>query len=145
MRPLISFLASLALLLAIAAPAAAQPSATVAVHVENVRSALGHVRVELCTSDTFLTDNCLLTSAAPARVGETVVIFNDVPPGVYAVQAFHDENDDHKVNRGAFGIPREDIGFSRDAPLGLSGPKFLKAAFSHEADSQVVTVRLRHF
>jgi uncharacterized protein (DUF2141 family) len=145
MRPLISFLASLTLLLAAAAPAGAQPSSTVAVRVENVRSALGHVRVELCTSDTFLTDSCLLTSAAPAQVGETVVIFNDVPPGVYAVQAFHDENDDHKVNRGAFGIPREDIGFSHDAPLGLSGPNFHKAAFSHEADSQVVTLRLRHF
>jgi uncharacterized protein (DUF2141 family) len=145
LRPLISFLISLTLLLAGAVPAAAQSPATVAVHVENVRSALGHIRVELCTSDTFLTDNCILASAAPAQVGETVVIFNDVPPGVYAVQAFHDENDDHKVNRGAFGIPREDIGFSRDAPLGLSGPKFIKAAFSHEADSQVVTLRLRHF
>jgi uncharacterized protein (DUF2141 family) len=144
-RPLTAFLISLTVLLATAAPAAAQPSGTLAVRVENVRSAAGHVRVELCTSDSFLTDNCLLTGTAPAQLGETVVTFNDVPPGVYAVQAFHDENDDHKVNRGLLGIPREDIGFSRDAPLGLSGPKFLKAAFSHEADNQVVTLRLRRF
>jgi uncharacterized protein (DUF2141 family) len=145
MRSLISLLASLTLLLTAAAPAAAQPSGTVAVRVENVRSTLGHVRVELCTSDTFLTDNCLFTGTAPAQMGETTVIFDDVPPGVYAVQAFHDANDDHKVNRGLLGIPREDIGFSRDASLGLTGPKFPRAAFSHEGDNQIVTLRLRHF
>jgi uncharacterized protein (DUF2141 family) len=145
MRALMSFLASAIFLLAAAASATAQPSGTLAVRVENVRSAEGHVRVELCTSETFLTDNCFMTGAAPAQVGETIVTFEDVPPGVYAVQAFHDANDDHKVNRSVLGIPREDIGFSRDAPLGLSGPKFPNAAFSHEGDNQVVTLRLRHF
>jgi uncharacterized protein (DUF2141 family) len=145
MRPLMSFLVPLTFALATAVPAAAQPFGTLAVRVENVRSARGHVRVELCTSATFLTDNCLMTGAAPAQVGETVVTFENVPPGVYAAQAFHDVNDDHKVNRGVLGIPHEDLGFSRDAPLGLTGPKFPKAAFSHEGDNQVVTLRLRRF
>jgi uncharacterized protein (DUF2141 family) len=145
LRVLLSILASLAFLLGTAAPASAQSPGAVLVRVENVRSSEGHVRVELCTSDTFLTDNCIFGGEAAAHEGETVVTLTDVPPGVYAVQAFHDANDDHKVNRGAFGIPREDIGFSHDAPLGLHGPKFTKAAFSHIADDQVVTLRLRRF
>jgi uncharacterized protein (DUF2141 family) len=145
LRVLLSILASLALLTATAAPASAQPPGAVQVRVENVRSSQGHVRVELCTFDTFLTKDCRLGGEAPAQEGETIVTLTDVPAGVYALQAFHDANDDHKVNRGLFGIPREDIGFSNDAPLGLHGPKFTKAAFSHIADNQVITLRLRHF
>jgi uncharacterized protein (DUF2141 family) len=145
MLRLIASLAFVAALLGSAAPAIAQPTGAVIVQVENVRSSQGHVRVELCTEGAFLTDDCTVAGSAPAQRGETVVTLVDVPPGVYAVQVFHDANDDHKVNRGAFGIPTEDIGFSREAPLGLHGPQFIKAAFNHAADEQVITLHLRHF
>jgi uncharacterized protein (DUF2141 family) len=145
---MLRFLAPLASVLALlgsAAPALAQEPGAVIVHVENVRSSEGHVRVELCTQGAFLTDDCAVAGSAPAQRGETVVTLTDVPAGVYAVQVFHDANDDRKVNRGLFGIPTEDIGFSREAPLGLHGPQFIKAAFSHAADEQVITLHLRHF
>jgi uncharacterized protein (DUF2141 family) len=146
MSRLLASLAFVAALLGPAVPAMAQPAAgAVIVHVENVRSSEGRVRVELCTEGAFLTEGCVFGGSAPAQRGETDVTLVDVPPGVYAVQAFHDANDDHKVNRGVFGIPTEDIGFSREAPLGLHGPQFLKAAFNHAADEQVVTLHLRHF
>jgi uncharacterized protein (DUF2141 family) len=145
MSRLLPALASVLALLGSAVPALAQEPGAVIVHVENVRSSEGHVRVELCTQGAFLTDDCAVAGSAPARRGETVVALRDVPAGVYAVQVYHDVNDDHKVNRGLFGIPTEDIGFSREAPLGLHGPQFIKAAFNHAADEQVVTVHLRHF
>jgi uncharacterized protein (DUF2141 family) len=145
MSRLLPALASVLALLGSAAPALAQEPGAVIVHVDNVRSSEGHVRVELCTQGAFLTDACAVAGSAPARRGETVVTLGDVPPGVYAVQVYHDANDDHKVNRGLLGIPTEDIGFSREAPLGLHGPQFIKAAFNHAADEQVLTVHLRHF
>jgi uncharacterized protein (DUF2141 family) len=145
MSRLLPALASVLALLGSAAPALAQEPGAVIVHVDNVRSSEGHVRVELCTQGAFLTDDCAVAGSAPARRGETVVTLKDVPPGVYAVQVYHDANDDHKVNRGLLGIPTEDIGFSREAPLGLHGPQFIKAAFNHAADEQVLTVHLRHF
>jgi uncharacterized protein (DUF2141 family) len=137
--------AVIAALFGLAAPAYAQPTGAVVVHVENVRSSEGHVHVELCTADTFLTESCIVGGSAPAQRGETVVTLIDVPPGIYAVQVFHDANDDNKVNRGVFGIPTEDIGFSREAPLGLHGPQFIKAAFNHAAGEQLITIHLRHF
>ena len=141
----IAALASVLALLGSAVPAFAQEPGAVVVHVENVRSSEGHVRVELCTQGAFLTDDCAVVGSAPAQRGETVVTLTDVPPGIYAVQVFHDANDDRKVNRGLFGIPTEDIGFSREAPLGLHGPQFIKAAFNHAADEQNITLHLRHF
>ena len=38
-------------------------------------------------------------------------------PGVYAAQAFHDENMNDKVDRNVLGLPTVGIGFSNDAPF----------------------------
>jgi uncharacterized protein (DUF2141 family) len=43
------------------------------------------------------------------------------------------------------GIPKESLGFSNNAPLGLHGPKFGRAAFIHGQEPQNITVNLRHF
>jgi uncharacterized protein (DUF2141 family) len=43
--------------------------------------------------------------------GETVtIVFENVAPGEYAVSAFHDENDNQKLDTGVFGIPTEKYG-----------------------------------
>lgn len=140
-RPLAAIAAAFLLPLASASAASAGP---VTVLIEGVRSASGHVVVELCRRATFLGDRCDVTAVAPATKGETAVTI-EAPAGVYAIQAFHDRNDDLKVNRGVLGIPTEDVGFSRNAPLGLHGPSFDRAAFDHTDGPQTVTLNLRHF
>ena len=121
------------------------PNATVTVDVENVRSAMGHIRIALCLKDQFLTNDCAYFGDAATVAGVTRVVVPNVAPGVYAVQAFHDLNDNSRVDRGAFGRPLEGVGFSNDAPIGLSGPKFRKAAFHHGEEPQTVRLTLKHF
>ena len=113
--------------------------------ISHVRDATGHVRVDLCTADTFLKAHCPYSGAAVAVQGVTTVIVANVPPGSYAAQVYHDRNDNHTVDRGALGIPLEEIGFSQDAPVGLHGPRFAKAAFVHGDDDQTLSVKLRRF
>jgi uncharacterized protein (DUF2141 family) len=125
---------------AIAVPAAAT---SVEVAVTGVARARGHVRVELCTRDTFLTEACPYQGAAPAEVGATVVQIPEVPPGVYAAQAFQDETDQGVVHQNLLGVPRERVGFSNDAPLHLRGPRFKDAAFRVGDDVKRITLRLR--
>lgn len=127
-----------------AAPAAAETYAPITVVVLNVHNARGHVRVDVCTNRTFLRD-CAHSGAAPARVGATTVMVENVPPGVYAIQAYQDENDNHKVDQGFLGIPKEPVGFSNDAPIRMMPPRFDDAAFRHGAEPQTLTLRLRHF
>jgi uncharacterized protein (DUF2141 family) len=105
----------------------------------------GVVRVDVCTADTFLKTTCPYSGAAKATAGVTSVTVEGLPVGVYAVQAFHDRNDSGRLRRGAFGIPLEGVGFSNDAPLGLRGPSFARASFTHGADPQTITLRLRQF
>lgn len=111
----------------------------------NVRSERGHVRVAVCPKASFLQASCAWHAAAPARAGSVVVMVPGVPPGVYAVQAFLDENDDGKINRNLLGIPKEGIGFSRDAPMRFGPPSFGDAAVTVGAAGAAVSLRLRYF
>lgn len=131
------------LLLALFGTAASTHAATLQVEVREVYGAKGTVHVDICTRDTFLKD-CPISAKAPAQPGTTIVTVPNVPRGRYAVQVFHDVNGNGKVDQGFLGIPKEDVGFSNDAPLGLSGPKFDAAAFDVSGDSQIA-LTLRHF
>jgi uncharacterized protein (DUF2141 family) len=124
---------------------AANPTraALVQINVTGVADARGHVRVELCTKDTFLTTACPYRGDAPASVGSTLVTVENVPPGQYAAQVFHDETDEGVVHQNLLGIPREKIGFSNDAPLHFRGPLFKDAAFKVGDEIQRVTLKLR--
>jgi uncharacterized protein (DUF2141 family) len=132
----------LAILLGGAGAGAAQ-AAQVDVHVTGVSNPRGHVRVELCTRQTFLTSSCPYGGAAPATVGDTVVEISEVPPGEYAIQAFDDDLDAGHVHQNILGIPRERVGFSNDAPLHVQGPIFSEAAFKVGEGARQVTLRLR--
>jgi len=134
--------ATLALAIIVASVSASQ-AAQVDVHVTGVANPRGHVRVELCTRQTFLTDACPYSAAAPATVGDTVVQLSEVPPGEYAIQAFDDDLDAGHVHQNILGIPRERVGFSNDAPLHVQGPSFSEAAFKVGEGAREVTLRLR--
>ena len=136
-----------AVLAAAVLPAFAQePSeGSVVFHIDHVRDDTGHVRVDICTEATFLKEACPYSGSAPAEKGVTTVTVTGVPPGIYAAQVYHDRNDDHTVNRGRFGIPLEEIGFSNNAPIGLRGPKWVKSAFSHDTAEQTLAIKLHHY
>ena len=136
----------LAVLLATgASPALAQGGALV-FQVDGVRDDTGHVRVDVCTEDTFLKKDCPYSGAAVAVKGITTVRVEGVPPGKYAAQIYHDRNDDHRVNRSRpLGIPLEEVGFTNDAPVGLRGPKWSKAKIVHDTTEQTLSVTLRKY
>jgi uncharacterized protein (DUF2141 family) len=119
--------------------------APIHVTVSEVWRAGGHVRVDVCTRETFLRGGCPYSASAPAEVGETTVTVPNVPPGLYAIQVYHDVNDNQRVDQGFMGIPKEGVGFSRDASVGRHGPSFDAAAVAHQAEPQSLRVRLRHF
>lgn len=130
-----------ALLAALAVPANA---ATLTAEIGNVRNVRGHVHIDICSQDRFLKANCLYAGDAPARIGNTVVVVQGVPPGRYAVQAYHDENDNRDVDRGLFGIPKEGIGFSNDARIAFGPPKWADAMFELQGDIRI-HLKLRYF
>ncbi len=116
------------LLLALASPARA--GGVLEVTVTGIRAARGTVLVAVCDAATFLQPTCRYKGRAPAVAGTVVVRIADVPPGIYAAQAYADENDNGRIDRNLFGIPTEGLGFSNDARMRFGPPAFQDAAFT---------------
>lgn len=126
--------------------AAAMPSvagaASVQVTVHDIRNDHGRVLVALCTRADFLRPHCAWAASAPAVVGTVTLRIDGVPPGVYAAQAFHDENSNGILDRSFLGLPEEGMGFSRDAPMRMGPPRFADAAFTVDGPVTAVDFRL---
>ena len=133
----------MSILLALALAEAAGGAVTV--DVGNVRNSHGKVMIDICPQAKFLDDTCAWHGEAPARAGVTRVTVPNVPAGEYAIQAFHDENNNGEVDRAMFGIPREGVGFSRNARIGLGPPKWRDAYFVHQNRAEVLRFDLRYF
>ncbi len=118
---------------------------TLTVRITNVRNAKGEVHAEACPKAQFLKDDCPYAGSAPARTGVTVVVLHGVPAGQYAVQTFHDENGNHKVDRNILGMPKEGVGFSNDAPIRMSPPKWADAVFAFNGAEQTIQLKTRYF
>ena len=120
-------------------------AATVVVGVRGVRNDHGHVMVALCTRADFLQPHCRWKGRVSATPGTVFVTIKDVPPGQYAAQAFHDENDNGTLDRNFFGLPKEAMGFSNNAPIHLGPPRFNVAAFTVGPTDLQITFTLRYF
>ncbi|WP_438382436.1 DUF2141 domain-containing protein [Asaia sp. BMEF1] len=102
-------------------PALAGPVTAI---IENIPDDSGTIRVAICTEDEFLKPSCRYHAETKAVAPKVSVSFEDVPEGVYAVQAFQDRNGNAKLDRSFIGIPREPIGFSRDPKVSYGPPGF---------------------
>ena len=121
--------------------AASARAADLTVEVSGLRSAAGVVRVAVCPEESFTTPQCPHVGAAPAAAGSVTV--SGIPPGVYAVQVFHDEDGDGDLDRRAF-WPTEGLGFSRDAPMRMGPPKFGDAALRINGNG-TIRITMRYF
>ena len=103
---------------------AAAGGATLVVLVEGLKDDAGSVHAALHASeDGFPTkpEKALRQADAPIQGGRARIVFEGIPPGGYAVAAYHDENGNGKLDTGFLGIPTEGLGASNDAK-GFMGP-----------------------
>ena len=110
--------------------AGAAEAATVTVAFEGVRSGEGNVLAQLCNDPANFMKSCSTKQGlAKATAGETVVTFEGVEPGRYALSAFHDANGDFRPE-----VPPEGYAYGNDAPY---PPSFDAAAFQVSGDVRI--------
>jgi len=119
-------------------------AASLDVLVEGVRNDKGIVLVAVCPKEQFLRDTCAYRGRTAARVGE-VSVRVEVPPGTYAVQAYHSEDGSGRLRRSFLGFPRDGIGFSRDAKFHYGPPSFADAAVRVGPEGGRVRLTLRYY
>jgi uncharacterized protein (DUF2141 family) len=124
------------------AVALAQAAGSITFEISNVRNARGHVLVAVCPQGKFLKEDCAYNGTASARAGTVTVVVPNVPAGDYAAQAFHDENNNETVDQNFIGMPKEGVGFSRDARMSFGPPKWSSAHFIHQGAPSVMRIRM---
>jgi len=106
------------------------------------RNAQGVVRCGLFTEKGWLKAP-VQSSVARIVGGSALCVFKDVPKGVYGISAFHDENQNGKLDTNFIGLPTEDYCASRDARGSFGPPSFSDAKFSYAGGSKRLTARMK--
>jgi uncharacterized protein (DUF2141 family) len=72
-----------------------------------------------------------------------IVIFDKTPYGVYAISCFHDENNDEKLKKNFWGIPKEGIGVSLVQER--KRPKWENSVFSLSAPTMQLDIHMFYY
>jgi uncharacterized protein (DUF2141 family) len=121
---------------------------TLSVTVKGFKNTKGQAIVALYSSrETWLKSEKALRLQEAKIGGPNVTIdFTDLGPGVYAVSAIHDENENGKLDMRYFPVPRprEGAGVSNDARKNVGPPSWNDAKFTLPATSYSITITLRY-
>ena len=123
----------------------AQAAAPLEVRLTGVQHARGAIRVGLYADDkTFRKEaQAFAVQQVPATPGTVQVRFTNLPPGRYAIMAYHDENGDGELNRRLGMFPTEGYGLSNN-PKVMGPPQFEDSAFQVPAAGQAVSIEIRY-
>jgi uncharacterized protein (DUF2141 family) len=108
-------------------PAASTPgSSTLTVRVTGIRNTKGKIRLALFRDSIYVEGREIEIDAATLSAQ---VVFEKLPQGVYAVNLFHDENMNGKMDTNFVGMPVEGYGFSNNPPKRMGKPGFDETNF----------------
>lgn len=107
----------------------AQKTHSITVDFTGMKSNKGNLLVALYNTEKSFLKEPYKTIKSKIDSLKSKVVFKDIPAGEYAISAFHDENDNQKMDVNFFGAPKEAIGTSNDAKGFMGPPKYKDAKF----------------
>jgi uncharacterized protein (DUF2141 family) len=121
---------------------------TLTVKVTNIRSTKGEIEFALFNkSDGFGTDVTKAYKRIRGKItnGTCDISFDNIPYGQYAVEIYHDENDNNKFDETWYGMPKEGVAVSENPSLGIfSPPKFETAKFYFDATKNNISIKIKY-
>lgn len=132
-------------------PASASPGCNLVIHVDHLRNSRGKVGTAIYNSPGGWPENTEKALrhgptdivSTPAGLTSTKV-WENLPPGDYAVVAIHDENSNHKLDKNFFGIPTEGFGFANNPHVGLTAPAFRSAIVHLACPATETTIHIQY-
>ena len=95
------------------------------IEINNLQSNNGPVYIRILDQS----ENPVIVGTSSVINYSTKISFDSISPGKYAIQFFHDENENQKMDFNLIGIPKEKFGSSNDVKPVLGPPKFEKMLF----------------
>lgn len=98
-----------------------QESGNLEITFSGIKENTGTVHVALYKGADAFMKKAIKRGKAKVNGNEVTIIFEGLSYGEYTVSAYHDENENDKMDTKTFGIPVEPYGFSNNA-RGMFGP-----------------------
>ena len=132
-----------------AAQGASPSVCTLRIHVDGLRNSTGVVGSVLFTSpDGWPEDPKKAYRRGPTVIPpgqrQATVVWENLPPGDYAIAAIHDENRNAKLDRNLIGIPKEGFGFANNPHVGFSAPPFRSAVVHVQCPTTDTDIHLQY-
>ena len=105
----------------------------------------GTVRCALYNSDGDHMKRSFAETMGRVEGGRAQCVFSNVAPGVYSGGAFHDANDNGKLDTNWIGIPKEGVASSNNAKGRMGPPKFKDASFEYKGGLFTQDLRMKYF
>ncbi len=124
---------------------AEQADKTLHVEISNVRNAKGNIGCLLFNSfDGYpeIRAKAYKETHAPIELNHASCEFKNIPQGIYAVIALHDENKNHKMDKNFMGIPQEGYAASNNEHPAFSAPKFKESSFAL-SNENITTIKIQ--
>ena len=102
--------------------------------VDGIENLKGHLVVGVYDEENFMKSSPKYGQIVKVESETITIELENVMPGEYAISLYHDENDNKKLDTGAFGIPKEKYGFSNNARGKMGPPKYDDCKFIAEGN-----------
>ena len=102
--------------------------------INNLESNKGPIYIRILDEN----ENPMIVGTSPVINYSSEISFDSIFPGKYAIQFFHDENKNQKMDFNLIGIPKEKFGSSNDVKPILGPPKFEKMLFEIYEDKKII-------
>ncbi len=119
---------------------------TVSVKVTNIQSDKGTVYIAFFDSSKDFpnhnhNERLPLKKLKPVK-GSIEFTFSDIKNGTYAIAVYHDINNNNKLDKNFFGIPKEPYAFSKNVNHAFSAPTFDECKLNLENSNFDLTIKL---
>jgi uncharacterized protein (DUF2141 family) len=130
---------------AIVAAKAPDNTGSLTIIVKNTADNQGTIRAGLYkTPREFPMGKVFKSVEGKIKENRSIMIFDNLPEGDYAVAILHDRNDNKKMDYNFLGIPIEGYGFSNNIKAILSAPSFEQAKVAIQANAQqTITISMQ--
>ncbi|WP_179018730.1 DUF2141 domain-containing protein [Winogradskyella forsetii] len=113
---------------------------TITVTIDNVNNDKGTVKMGLYTEETFMKGKPLMGEQSEIKDGKVTITFENVKPGEYAIIAYHDVNENNKMDFSDNGMPLESYGISNNE-MSFGPPQYSDAKFKVDGKDLELHIR----
>lgn len=124
------------------------PTGSLLLQVKNITNKKGCIRIAMYKEENHFLKNehSFLKKMIPIDTAGTMeIVLPNLQYGQYAIAIYHDANNNDKLDKNIFGIPKEPYGFSNNPKAKWRAPKFHETSVQLDQAQKKLNIDLKRW